>query len=122
MKKLDEANMFTYATVSFGEGSHPAEGNVTAADCLRRQAEIYERRNKKYKANYQRVGSLLAVLFPNGVTAEQLGRAEFHLLMLKLVKLTRFVATDMKHLDSIRDDGVYCAMIEAILLNREQGE
>ena len=86
---------------------------------LDEMAETFRTRNAVYGDNYKMVGKLMAVLFPNGVPKEVLHSDQFHLFELKLVKLSRFAISNLTHQDSIHDDGVYSAMIEAILL--EQG-
>ena len=82
-------------------------------------ASTYRERNAVYGDNYKMVGKLMAVLFPNGVPAEVLHSDQFHLFELKLVKLSRFAISNLTHVDSIHDDGVYSAMIESILENNQ---
>lgn len=91
-----------------------------AADILTEMAATYRERNAVYGDNFRMVGKMMAVLFPNGVPAEVLHSDQFHLFELKLVKLSRFAISGLKHQDSIHDDGVYSAMIQQIIL--EQGE
>lgn len=90
----------------------------TAADILTQMADTYRDRNRIYGDNYKMVGKLMAVLFPDGASPELLHSPVFHLLELKLVKLSRFAMSSLTHLDSIHDDGVYSAMIEACLHER----
>lgn len=92
----------------------PTTGNI-----LRAMAETFEQRNKVYGSNYQMVGPIMRILFPDGVPPELLGTDQFHLFELKIVKLSRFAISGLTHTDSIHDDGVYSAMIESILLNKE---
>lgn len=87
---------------------------------LDEMADTFRQRNAVYGDNFRMVGKLMAVFFPNGVPAEILHSDQFHLFELKLVKLSRFAISGLKHQDSIHDDGVYSAMIEQIIL--EQGE
>lgn len=82
-------------------------------------ADTFEERNKVYGSNYKMVAKLVGVLFPEGVPPELLLRDEWHLFELKLVKLSRFAIGRLEHIDSIHDDGVYSAMIEAVLRERE---
>ena len=83
---------------------------------LRDAANTFEKRSKLYGHNWKMVGQVMAVLFPEGI---QLQRAEdydiWHLFELKIVKLTRFAISGRTHIDSIHDDAVYSAMIEALL-------
>lgn len=88
----------------------------TADVILNEMAATFKERNAIYGSNYKMVGKLMAVLFPNGVPPEILHSDQFHLFELKLVKLSRFAISGLKHHDSIHDDGVYSAMIEAIIL------
>lgn len=92
----------------------------TAADILDEMAKTFRERNAVYGDNFRMVGKMMAVLFPNGVPPEVLHSDQFHLFELKLVKLSRFAISNLQHLDSIHDDGVYSAMIESIII--EQGE
>lgn len=88
---------------------------------LDEMADTFRQRNAVYGDNYKMVGKLMAVLFPNGVPKEVLHSDQFHLFELKLVKLSRFAISNLTHQDSIHDDGVYSAMIEAIVIE-QQGE
>lgn len=89
---------------------------LPTARILTGMARTYAARNRRYKDNFRMVGRLMAVLFPAGVT---LRRAEdydvWHLFELKIVKLSRFAISGLSHQDSIHDDAVYSAMIEALL-------
>lgn len=86
---------------------------------LMQMIDTFKQRNSVYHDNYLDVCKMLPVLFPQGVTAEQLANPAFHLLVIKLVKISRFVQSNFTHLDSIHDDAVYSAMIEAIIVNNE---
>lgn len=97
----------------------PAQTN-NAADLLVKMADTYRERNAVYGDNYKMVGRLMAVLFPDGAPPELLHSHQFHLFELKLVKLSRFAISGLQHIDSIHDDGVYSAMIESILTNKEE--
>lgn len=84
-------------------------------EILVEMAETFKERNSTYGSNYLVVGELMKVLFPKGVPSDLLHSPQFHLFELKLVKLSRFANSGMKHVDSIHDDGVYSAMIESII-------
>lgn len=92
----------------------------TAADILDEMAKTFRERNAVYGDNFRMVGKMMAVLFPKGVPPEVLHSDQFHLFELKLVKLSRFALSNLQHLDSIHDDGVYSAMIESIIQQKEQ--
>lgn len=93
---------------------------ANAADILEQMAKTFRERNAAYRDNYKMVGKLMAVLFPHGVPKEVLHSDQFHLFELKLVKLSRFAISGLQHGDSIHDDGVYSAMIEAILIEQQR--
>lgn len=77
--------------------------------------QVFHDRNTTYKQNFNEVSKLLKVLYPNGISAKELENPVFPLLVLKLVKLTRFVQSGSKHLDSIEDDSVYSVLIASTL-------
>lgn len=93
---------------------------MNAADILAGMADTYRERNAVYGDNYRMVAKLVAVLFPRGVPPELVVTDQWHLFELKLVKLSRFAISGLAHIDSIHDDAVYSAMIEAIL-HEQQG-
>jgi hypothetical protein len=78
-------------------------------------ANTFKERNAVYGSNYLMVAALVKVLFPKGVPPELVVTHQWHLFELKLVKLSRFAISNLKHIDSIHDDAVYAAMIEHIL-------
>ena len=92
----------------------------TPADILDAMAATFRERNAAYGDNYKMVGPMMAVLFPRGVPASLLHSDQFHLFELILVKLSRYAISNLQHVDSIHDAGVYCAMCESINLN-DQG-
>jgi hypothetical protein len=92
----------------------PAPDYGATGDLLRAMAETFERKNAQYGSNGVKVGDVMQVLFPNGVTFDSAADHRMaHLFQLVIVKLTRFVNSGMKHVDSIHDAAVYCAMVEA---------
>jgi hypothetical protein len=87
----------------------------TAADILAEMADTFRERNAVYKDNAAKVGEVMAVLFPDGVTLKTAADHKFyHLFELLIVKLTRFTNSGLKHEDSVHDLTVYGAMLEAI--------
>lgn len=83
---------------------------------LENMAETFRKRNKVYGDNYMKVGAIMKILFPNGVTLqtpEDFNR--WHLFELMIVKLTRFTNTGMLNIDSIHDLAVYAAMVESTI-------
>lgn len=87
----------------------------SAATILDEAAETFRERNAIYKNNFLMVGNIMAAMFPEGVTLKTPDdHNRFHLFMLKVVKLSRFTISGMTHVDSIRDDLVYSAMVEAL--------
>lgn len=93
---------------------------TNAGDVLAAMAATFRERSGTYKDNYKMVPKLCEILFPDGVPPEILFTPQWHLFELKLVKLSRFAISGLQHLDSIHDDAVYSAMIEACLLNQEK--
>lgn len=88
----------------------------TAADILDAMAATFRERNAVYGDNAVMVGQVMQVLFPNGVTLKTPEDYHmWHLFELKIVKLTRFAISGLKHEDSIHDDGVYSAMCERLV-------
>jgi hypothetical protein len=88
----------------------------TAADVLTDAAAIFRERNANYKDNAVLVGNVMKALFPNGVVIHSAADHHlYHLFELMIVKLTRFVKSDLKHKDSIHDLAVYAAMLEPLL-------
>jgi hypothetical protein len=98
----------------------PPQPAAGAPAILRAMAQTFEERSVTYRDNFRMVGPIMGILFPDGVPLEVLSNPAFHLFELKIVKLTRFAISNLKHLDSIHDDGVYSAMIEAIIQEGEQ--
>jgi hypothetical protein len=91
-----------------------------AAQILEDMAGTYCARNMVYGDNFRIVGPVMQQLHPRGVTLETAEDHEiFHLWSLIIVKLSRFATSELKHEDSIHDAAVYCAMIEAILKERQ---
>lgn len=88
----------------------------SADNLLKKAAELFKERNAVYGDNYLMVGETMKGLFPYGVnllTADDFNR--FHILMLMVVKLTRYTNNWKEgHLDSISDNTVYSAMLEMI--------
>ncbi len=90
--------------------------NKTVPEIMRAAADTYEERNKIYKDNYKRIGSMLEALFPEGVqlrTADDFAR--WQLFVLKVEKLSRLAISGLTHKDSAHDDIVYSAMLESTI-------
>ena len=82
---------------------------------LERAAETFRERNQLYGCTWQQFGQTWAnIAFVDSTASEE--NIDF---MTKLIlnKLLRFLATGMKHVDSIHDIIVYAAMIESLLLD-----
>jgi hypothetical protein len=88
----------------------------TAVDVLQAAAGTYKMSNAVYKNNYEQVGAILKVMFPNGIELHHPGDHEVYSLLVQIVgKLTRFGNAGLRHPDSIRDLIVYAAMLETIM-------
>lgn len=95
----------------------------TSADrILELMAETYRGRNAVYGDNWRRVGPVMEAMFAGeSLTLSEADDHElFHLFSLIIVKLTRFAVSGLDHQDSIHDAAVYCAMVEAILIERSK--
>lgn len=85
------------------------------AHIMDEMALTFRARNAIYGDNYKVVGAVMAALFPNGVELKTpLDFVRWHLFELKVVKLTRLANAGLAHIDSIHDDAVYGAMLEAV--------
>lgn len=112
---IDKGAGDTAAAVAMALQKVEAIKSVTAADILQRAADTFRDRNAVYKDNAGKVGQVMAVLFPEGVTLKTEADHKFyHLFELLIVKLTRFTNSGLHHEDSIHDLMVYAAMLEAI--------
>jgi hypothetical protein len=81
---------------------------------LSSMAESFAAKNKQYGNNGIKVGEVMKVLFPGGVTAvTQADQRMWHLFQLVIVKLTRFANSGLKHADSIHDLAIYAVMVES---------
>lgn len=90
---------------------------IHADDLLADAAKTFKERRAVYGYNYLKVGGIFASLFPQGVTLttpEDFIR--FELLMMKVVKLSRYAENWSKggHSDSLTDDAVYSQMLNAV--------
>ena len=98
----------------------PKNGACTPAEMLEEMARTYRERNEIYGDNFRLVGPVMMAMFPKGIelrTAQDFER--WHLFELLVVKLTRFATSGLEHQDSIHDAGVYSAMIESIIKERD---
>lgn len=94
---------------------------TTVPGVLSAAAATFQERNAKYKDAWKQVGPVLKALFPEGVSLKTSDdHTRYHLLMLMVVKMTRFANSRMEHADSMRDAAVYAAMIETLISNKEQ--
>ena len=93
---------------------------MRADEILEQAAATYRERNKEYGENYRVFGRVMDALFPDGLTIK--GQDEwnrFHLWLLAVVKMTRYVQNFKDgHDDSILDEIVYLAM--TLQLDRER--
>lgn len=80
-------------------------------------AQTYAERNAEYGDNFRLFPRVMVALFPDGIglqTYEDWMRMQF--FVLKIIKLTRYTQNMHVggHHDSIHDDMVYSAMLEAV--------
>lgn len=93
---------------------------ITAADVLASGAETFNRNNPAYGNNWEKVGIVMATMYPDGLmlkTADD--HARYHIFSWIVGKLTRYGHQFSKggHRDSIHDISVYAAMLEALDLD-----
>jgi hypothetical protein len=96
-----------------------ADAPPSAADILDAMAATFRERNRVYGSNYKMVAPLVRVLFPHGVPSELVASDKWHLFELILVKLSRLAISNLQHVDSVHDMGVYCAMVEQCMLEEQ---
>lgn len=88
-----------------------------AARVLEQAAKTYRQRHEVYGDNFRKVGAVMAALFPEGIALRtEDDHNRFHIFMLEVVKLTRYVENWSKggHEDSQLDLSVYAAMLVQI--------
>lgn len=109
--------------------SESLEGTRSAADTLKDMAALYDERNVVYGDAFRVVGRLLDVLHGVDSAAPAVQVLDsphvdftiWHLYELLIVKLSRFAQSGLTHRDSIRDLGVYAAMIDTLIGEKHNG-
>ena len=91
----------------------------SAPDNLERGAATYRQRNPLYGNNYKQIGTVLKVLFRNGVpTMDEAGWNRYAAWMALLQKTIRYAISLERdgsgHADSAHDAMVYAAMLEEL--------
>jgi hypothetical protein len=89
----------------------------TVPELLRHAASIYEERNKIYGDNYKRFGSIVSLLFPNGLTLEnEDDHNRFGVFVQIVSKITRYAECFELggHIDSLDDTAVYAMMLQEL--------
>ena len=85
-------------------------------DILREMASTFEKRGAIYGDNWEKIGSVMRALFPDGFNCStEYEHNVYHLFMMIMVKITRLAATNLYHIDSAHDIGVYAAMLETLI-------
>ena len=82
---------------------------------LEEMAELFRQRNIKYGDNWDKVGKMFVVLFPDGLTLKTYDDfVKFHFLTWVIGKFSRWVNVNLDGSDdSLRDAAVYMAMFQA---------
>jgi len=89
---------------------------LRADQVLEQMATTFQNRNAKYGDNWETVGKIFVALYPYGVQLKtESDFILFHWLSWKIGKLTRFINSKMKGIDSIHDEAVYSAMMECYI-------
>lgn len=84
---------------------------------LRLKADIYEERNKVYGDNYKLFGSVIRVMFPEGVHLEtEEDHNRWGIFVQIVAKVTRYAANFHRggHDDSLDDNAVYSMMLKEL--------
>lgn len=90
---------------------------MSAHEILQDAASTFKERHEVYGDNWRTVGRVMKALFPKGVALNtEDDHNRFHILMLEVVKLTRYVEnwSSGGHEDSQLDLSVYAAMLVQI--------
>lgn len=94
---------------------------LRADETLTHMAETFRERNSTYGDNWITVGDVFVAMFPEGLELQtEADFIAFHWLSWIIGKLTRFVNSNMKSLDSLHDVAVYCAMLETFLKQQQE--
>ena len=109
------ADMTIHTKVGINLNTDPVPHFPTVPEILDDAKHTYEIRGAAYGDSADRVGPVLAALFPNGITLktpEDFRR--YNTLGMIVAKLTRYTTRPaIGHIDSIHDIGVYSFMLEA---------
>jgi hypothetical protein len=105
--------------LTYPVGEVEASVNCRTKEILLNAAHTFALRDEEYGSNWRQVAPIMRSLFPRGLPDGIVFEDHWHLFELLVVKLTRFANSGLEHRDSIHDAAVYCAMIEAILLENE---
>lgn len=96
---------------------------INGGDILEAAAATFRERNKVYGDNYLRIGEMMRGMFPDGLTVKTAHDwNRLHILLLGIIKLSRYAVNwdEGGHQDSIHDNTVYSAILEAIDTNGER--
>jgi len=87
---------------------------------LEEMADTYRERSLTYGAQFHIPPQVIKAMFPNGVPSSLVTKTQWHLFEMVVTRLVRFAHSNLQHVDSIHDIGVYSAIIEEVLVNEEQ--
>ena len=87
-----------------------------AANLLRSIADTLEERDAEYKGSDEMYAHTIKALFPNGITlTTDYDHHRFHILMLIIVKLTRYCTNFAEaHADRLVDGAAYMGMLSVL--------
>jgi hypothetical protein len=96
--------------------------NKTPSEILQKAKDLFDERSAQYGNNYERVGKIIEILFPEGVSLRNAKEIErFHIFQYLIAKISRYCYnySDLeKHEetceDSIFDLTVYCSILSSI--------
>lgn len=88
---------------------------MSAADRLDEMANTFRERNTVYSNNYERIGGIMAAMFPDGLQVRsQEDWVRLYFLLATVAKTSRYATNWWRggHADSAHDAAVYFAMLE----------
>jgi len=86
-------------------------------EVLKNASKLFKEKARIYGDNWKQIGPILNMLFPRGLSGSTKRMDELHLIVMILVKLTRYtegINNGKEHKDSTRDLVVYAAMLDSL--------
>ena len=86
-------------------------------EVLKNASKLFKEKARVYGDNWKQIGPILNILFPHGLLGSIKHMDKLHLIVMILVKLTRYaegVNNGKDHKDSTRDLVVYAEMLDSL--------